>query len=291
MLKLTFCTMKRILYITKALLVTSLLHIMPIVRARDLRALEEEITPPCREYDPTTEYWCPAMRYCEWDHFTSRERRTFRRDLDYSNREWNYNRFYSYNDVSFVDLPENAKTALVNFGYDEDTNDCCITHYNDYDWSDFDVNDDGYDEVLDALKILGYDEGTWMEDEESEYEEFDWDELPADVQYALFHGLCYNRELWDYVELEDWAIDTLLPGETRQTMSPTTSVPTQSSMPSTSFPSDLPSTSPSKSFMPSNAPSQPPTISTMPTTSLAPTLSPAPTTPSPTKTPKNKNKD
>ena len=62
--------------------------------------------------------------------------------------------------------------------------------YDDYDWEELP------EEVQKAATILGYDEDKWDNDEETEFDDYDWDEL-TDEQKAAAAVFGYDKEKWD----------------------------------------------------------------------------------------------
>jgi len=112
----------------------------------------------------------------------------------------------------FMGLDEKARLNLIELGYDEEgKHDCCNGHYYDYDWSDFDVTD-GYGDILSTFASLGYNETSWNDTSDSLYENSWWDALPLQVQYDAYDWLCFNKELWNEVELPQWPRNATLPG-------------------------------------------------------------------------------
>ena len=62
--------------------------------------------------------------------------------------------------------------------------------YDDYDWKELPPD------VQKACEVLGYNKKLWDKDGKSEYEEYDWDELPKEQQEAA-KILGYDKKKWD----------------------------------------------------------------------------------------------
>jgi len=170
----------------------------------------------CRDPDQEghTQNYCPTIRYCSWNHYSSVPRSFLETGVGYDESSWNLEKDSQslVDQTRFGALDEHVQLKLELLGYDEDKHDCCNNHYEDYDWEDFDI-DDGLGMVLAALELIGYDETTWnAEDGVSEYEDYTWEELPREIQFAATYSLCYTKETWDEIPLSEWSIDTILPG-------------------------------------------------------------------------------
>jgi len=161
----------------------------------------------CRELDPTVYHWCPTKRYCSWANHTMDVRSFFTSDIGYSEMDWNYIQINPLETTYFGDLNATVQTGLGDLGYVEDTHDCCLGHYESYDWIDFDV-EDGYGEVFTSLQQMGYDEGSWTNSTATQWDDMWWDELPLEIQYAAYDGLCYTRELWNLIPTTLWPEET-----------------------------------------------------------------------------------
>lgn len=210
----------------------------------------------CRDLDPTSEYICPAVRYCPWNGFNIRTRFFLRSKLGYSQLDWDISQINPIELSKFEDLDRGTQRNLQKIGFTAKTHDCCNNHYSSYDWEDFDATKGNG--IMDALSRLGYSRERWNNGDGSQFDGVSWKELPPDVQYAAY-SLCYNEHTWDDESLDTWPQQTILPGQIFP--SPTT-IPSVSLMP-TGSPSGTPSSSPT------DAPSV--TLSTNPTSK--PTLS------------------
>jgi len=169
----------------------------------------------CRELDPEIEYYCPTMRYCEWDSYPMGTKIFFRRNIGYRVPEWNYEEISQVEQTNFRNLRLGLRIDMNKLGYQEDTHDCCLGHYEQYSWDDLTKDEEHTEyfwEVVTALKTLGYNKTTWDSGDGSPYDDFWWDELPTEVQDALNDGLCYNEQLWNGVPITLWNETTVLPG-------------------------------------------------------------------------------
>jgi len=165
----------------------------------------------CRILDPNITYWCPVSRYCEFDFFDTPMQHFLSNSLGYSRTRWNFNGINPIEEQYFSGLDITIQKSLESIGFTEDKHDCCQNHYTSYDWEDFDP-EYGFGEVLDAWVKLGYDEELWASGGASMYDEYDWDELPQDLQISISSALCYTRETWDGEPLTEWPEDVTLPG-------------------------------------------------------------------------------
>lgn len=174
--------------------------VMAYFPAQSCRPLEEDIVM----------YWCPTVRYCEWGYYGP-EVQNHLGQMGYTQFEWQYIILSSDVDAtSFYDHTHSVRQNLKGLGYDEDKHDCCNGHYGDYWWQDF-FDYEGYDETINAIGVLGYNETSWNEGWVMEYDDFWWNELPQEVQWAVYDGLCYTEELWNEFPLTLWGDDVTLP--------------------------------------------------------------------------------
>jgi len=157
-------------------------------------------------------YYCPVVRYCEWSYYDADKQEFLTEKMKYNISAWNYVSGDSViNAKAFSSLASEDTDALKQLGYDENSHDCCSNHYSEYDWSDFDAKGDDK-ELVDALKILGYDKETWNGGLPTKYDEVEWDDTPAAARVAALE-LCLSKELWNEAELPAWPNDAILPGE------------------------------------------------------------------------------
>lgn len=113
--------------------------------------------------------------------------------------------------TSYDTHPLSVQDSLRALGYDDDSHDCCNNHYADYDWADFDLAE-GYGSVLTTFQALGYTQTLWDSGASVVYDDFWWDELPLQLQTALYDHLCYSRELWNQSPMSTWPSDAIVPG-------------------------------------------------------------------------------
>lgn len=167
--------------------------------------------PQCRETDPNMEYFCPTSRYCEWEPLPGPTRSSLRDELKYLRKSWDYlnGNVNEFETTSFDSLNGGVKGKYEQMGFEEDTFDCCLNHYDFYDWADFAGED--FVEVREALEILGYNKNKWDNDVALEFDDNTWDSLSPEYQEALSE-LCWSKGLWDGVDLTLWTEDTALPG-------------------------------------------------------------------------------
>lgn len=160
----------------------------------------------CRSLNPLIDYFCPVKRYCEWNFWEVDTRLSLTKNLGYNEKTWNFERRAESDYTAFEELSGSSKKMLKGMGFDEDAHDCCNGHYESYLWSEL------HDEAKVAWEALGYDENTWESGGPSKYDEYEWDDLPKDIQLSAMTHLCYSRELWDEEPLPDWPQNVILPG-------------------------------------------------------------------------------
>lgn len=187
----------------------------PSVKASSLPTPNPTVSSPptfvgCRPRYDDTMYWCPFERYCEWDYYPLSVKTNYRLSVGYGRDDWNFVAESPVEAMSFSTLTDEQQAGLSDIGFNEDKHDCCLNHYNDYDWSDFDP-EYGFQTVLDALETLGYNEVMWQNSIAAAYERFGWDDLPEQVQNAAYE-MCWSKETWNQEDLADWPFDAELPG-------------------------------------------------------------------------------
>lgn len=253
-------------------------------------------------------------------------RNTYKNILRYTRRSWDYQnrRNAEVEDSKFEDLSVEVQDALTLTGFTADSHLCCHGHYLPLNWTELSM--DVYAGPKAAYELLGYDETNWgVEKTPLPFDGVAWDDLPEEIQIVLNVDLCYNKELWDGVDLAMWTNETTVPGSylptvevddtepmatdpdpvlnvtemveeimdmmemTNETLSPTaaaTEMPTVP--PATESPTVSPTGSPTASptATPTKSPTEAPTPSPTPAPTLTPTGTPTMTpTGSPTGTP------
>eukprot|EP00594_Rhizosolenia_setigera_P017105 CAMPEP_0178960668 /NCGR_PEP_ID=MMETSP0789-20121207/13104_1 /TAXON_ID=3005 /ORGANISM="Rhizosolenia setigera, Strain CCMP 1694" /LENGTH=183 /DNA_ID=CAMNT_0020644067 /DNA_START=172 /DNA_END=726 /DNA_ORIENTATION=+ len=163
-------------------------------------------------------YYCPLSRYCSWESQVDVTTSFLAENLGYNQLSWNLEggtrsdiEMYSFD--TFSNDTQNDLGVLFYDGDqhdDEDQHDCCLNHYEWYDWVEFDEEDQ------EILVALGYDQAAWDNDLVVEDLEKPWKRLPDSVQEAA-RELCYTEEIWDGWEdgdkpINKWKDDTELPG-------------------------------------------------------------------------------
>lgn len=155
--------------------------------------------------------YCPTKRYTPWLNQQGLYRRTvLRQSLGYNANMWNLEPLAWWNP-----LEEYAWTSsqvvgvhadLNAMGYDEDSWDCCISHYYEYTWEDF-VNWN-YTEQKQAHEALGWTEESFGSTNHTLYPESEgqtWEQLSGYQQFMAASKLCYTSETWnEELALYDW---------------------------------------------------------------------------------------
>lgn len=190
---------------TAAVCLTSLFNIAPHVAGSQGERKRER------------DSFCPVIRYIPWDELgwknlpfgATRLRLTTK--LGYSARTWNFDpllRMWNpLEDASWdSDIVQDGRFLLKRLGYEEDSWDCCINHYEDYEWADFEIWE--FTEQIAAIEALGWTEDSWESTNESDWpdtESMTWDELTTLQQEMAASKLCYTKEAWDEaLSLDQW---------------------------------------------------------------------------------------
>lgn len=165
--------------------------------------------------------WCDTPRYWDFFSFNPDVRVSSLVDvLDYSDYTWdmlftNQLEKESYDSFSKTDTQRGAINTEL--GFDEDQFDCCMNHYEWYDWADFQVvyeNGENYADQILALEALGWTEEMWESEDPNDWADTDymyWDELTEYQREMAERKLCYTRETWNWVPLSQWPEDAWIP--------------------------------------------------------------------------------
>ena len=161
-------------------------------------------------------FFCPAERYIEWSQLPDKVEPEYivasKFELHYDEQYWNH--FSSpVEDMSWDTLFDDMITAGTTMGYNEDRWDCCLNHYENFDYDELLAED--WPELQAAYKILGWDKDIWNvedlpEHDQPKSEDKNWDELNLLEQQAA-DFLCYNEESWN---------EEALPWSSRKPISP-----------------------------------------------------------------------
>eukprot|EP00978_Attheya_sp_CCMP212_P013360 scaffold33622_cov51-Attheya_sp.AAC.1 len=98
---------------------------------------------------------------------------------------------------SWFSLSSGTRANASIVGFTEDTWDCHINHYDDYDWEElvaYDLTE--YYNLTDYFEIIGYTQDIWEGDNDPDVDDQDWDEIKTEVQAAL-EEICWTEDLWD----------------------------------------------------------------------------------------------
>ena len=131
------------------------------------------------DFEPLQLSWNPIENYAYSSNMTSNETRAFIKDLDYDEDQW----------------------------------DCCINHYEDYDWKDFEYWD--YKEQIDAYQALGWTNETYGSRDVSLWPESEftkWRNLTEYQRFMAASKLCHTEQTWDEsLPLSEWPAEAELP--------------------------------------------------------------------------------
>ena len=154
--------------------------------------------------------FCPSIRYKPWFQHDPGHRE-FISKLGYNYYTWNFDPDQeSWNPIEELSWESKdvskVHSRLERLGYEEDSWDCCINHYYDYDWADFESW--GYTEQILALEHLGWTQETYDAsdpDDLPDTEFLQWKELTESQRELAASKLCYTEETWDeLLSLDEW---------------------------------------------------------------------------------------
>lgn len=169
----------------------------------------------------TEEYvpFCPAVRYEPWSLKEARTKSMLMGRLQYRRKSWDFEPLSdSWNEIEFYSWADSATSNMTRtyaslLGYDEDKWDCCVNHYEGFEWQD--LENWNYTEQIAALKALGWSHDTYGLTEstvwpESEFQYFS--ELTEYQRYMAASKLCFTEETWnEELALSDWPADFEIP--------------------------------------------------------------------------------
>lgn len=182
------------------------------VNGQSLRRKAEEVD----EYVP----YCPEKRYSPWATIPLMFRtRTLFYKLGYTADTWNFEPLefywnpienYAWNDTRISD---DIRDTVAELGYDEDRWDCCINHYEGFDWADFEFW--VYPEQMLAYEALGWTSETYGTTNATLWPDTEfklWQNLTEYQRYMAASKLCFTEETWDErLPLYDWPADFEIP--------------------------------------------------------------------------------
>lgn len=144
------------------------------------------------------EFYCPAERYLSWENLTNEVDAEYivaaEFELHYTPEYWNT--FTSpVEDIDWGSLYEDMQIGAGAMGYNLERWDCCINHYNNYDWDDLD--DDEYPALQLSMEVLGWDNHSWTTSvDEPESERNTWGNLTL-FEQAAADFVCFDESLWN----------------------------------------------------------------------------------------------
>lgn len=127
--------------------------------------------------------------------------------LGYYGRNWDlqpYNEIErrTFNRINIA-APFQANTILTRWGITSDQWDCWINHFGAYRWNEM---TNFHPTLLEAAETLGWDKMSWTSGNNIPESEFkNWTDLSIDERLAA-EEFCFVAELWDGIDLRDWAV-------------------------------------------------------------------------------------
>ena len=172
-----------------------------------------ETTLPITTEKPTDQSaYCPEGRYEQWSDLPRFYRtRVLYYKLGYTASTWNFEPSEAFwnplEDSAWNStIVSNVYDELEDLGYDEDKWDCCINHYEDFDWDEFVYWN--YTEQIEAHEALGWTQDTYGSANATLWpasEFLSWKNLTEYQQFMAASKLCYTEETWDEsLALSDW---------------------------------------------------------------------------------------
>merc|ERR1712224_741487 len=112
----------------------------------------------------------------------------------------------------YGELEDEQRQLLETLGFNEESHDCCHSHFNTFEWAELATPD--YSLVVSALVLLGYNEDNWNNRTKTGkspmFEDTPWDSLPIGIKFSA-RSLCYSRETWDRATMP-WPDVAIVPG-------------------------------------------------------------------------------
>ena len=149
---------------------------------------------------PTVElpFPLPELRYVEWQKLGLNEL-TVAESLGYNKMSWNNLEISDLESTAFENLSAAEQQGAMALGFDQETWNCYMFHYNGYSWNELEDAD-----VAQYLVTLGWTEDNRGGDEDSpDSDDMSWDELSKEEQFAATK-ICYTKNAWDWVPLPSW---------------------------------------------------------------------------------------
>lgn len=146
--------------------------------------------------EPTIEEWPPLLpeyRFIPWQSLPESIKTQAENGLGYDEETWNYpGSNEAVESLSFSSLDDLKQDAAEAIGFlDEDTWDCWVNHFNDYDWFEL-----GESDLSECFEVLGWTEESWESDDAPASETKDWSELTIEEQEGAT-CLCFFEDTWD----------------------------------------------------------------------------------------------
>jgi len=138
----------------------------------------------------------PTVRFTVYDDLSSTARAAATTNLDYNENNWNAVGTAAIEQLSYETIENNsalqARSISNQLEMNEESWDCYINHYDDYDWDELD-DDAG---VQGSFRTLGYTQSSWQNNGAVVTDNLDWSELSF-AQRSAAENICYFQETWD----------------------------------------------------------------------------------------------
>lgn len=138
----------------------------------------------------------PGFRFTIWTDLPA-SFQALATEAGYSPQSWNQIGSSVLESYAFDDINAEAKLALTQLGFTEDSWDCYINHYEAYSWAEL-----AAEEMTVSAQVLGYDQASWDGEQGTPVEQKDWVNL-SDGEKIAAAAFCYFADTWDDIPVHD----------------------------------------------------------------------------------------
>lgn len=140
----------------------------------------------------------PHTRYTEWDELEPDEQ-YIARSLGYARSSWNsVSQTLSIEKSAFSVLSAEQQQNIMALDMDEEMWDCFVNHYDDYWWSELELEG-----IAEDFEALGWTQQMWNQGGVADTDDLFWRELTVEEQEAA-KNVCYKPLTWNLVPLDQW---------------------------------------------------------------------------------------
>lgn len=142
----------------------------------------------------------PSFRFVPWEALKDQEK-AMAGEAGYEEKTWNKPGSNKLEHLCFESVSaknEAAGNALAALGFSEESWDCFVNHYRDYDWDELEKYG-----VQKSFVALGWTEKAWEDGPEPDAEGKYWKDLTS-TEHKAATELCFFQETWDEVAIPLW---------------------------------------------------------------------------------------